>query len=134
MKAIILSLFILGCVTIFPRNPLSDQVLRVRTAYPGKLTNMQCSEYKHNECVKPNIIAYDMSDEKQRAQLIDFNFKCKIAGKRFRICRDRPGFCRWTLECEKHMLFWCKKYKEIYIPASEHAYLMQAKTVCERQK
>jgi hypothetical protein len=134
IRAIIPALLIIGCMTIYTRGPLSEQLLRVRTAYPGKLTNFTCDEYKRGECTKPNMAVYDLNDAAFRNQLNDFGFKCSIAGKRFRVCRDRPGFCQFTLQCEKHILFWCKKYKEIYIPASEHTYLINAKTTCERQK
>lgn len=90
-------------------------------------------EYKGEFCTDFPIIVYDMNDANFRSKANEFGMKCDIAGKRFRICMDKAGFCRSTEKCVKHtLLFWCNLYEEIYIPAKEHQYLLDANTKCKK--
>lgn len=126
---------ILSCATpIFEKNNLANQILRVRVDYPESLTNSTCYEYKSGMCIKFNVDQYDLNDQKIREKLNSFNFKCAIAGKRYRICKDKPGYCRWIEECKKHSFMWwgCREWEEEYIPAKDHKYLIDAGVRCKR--
>ena len=138
MKIFLLLVFLVSCratIPIYSHNALIDQILKVRAAYPGMLTNSACLEYKNGKCVSLDIIQYSLNDPEMRYKLIDLGFKCQVGGKRFRICRDRPGFCRWENKCLSHPWYWpwvCSAYEETYVPASNHQFLIDSKTYCKK--
>ena len=119
--------FILQCKTPekYYHRPLIKQRLVVRPGYPGKLTNRVCNG---DNCTTEE---YSLSDPAFRQTANDLRIICEIAGKRWRICLARPGYCRRTLKCVKKFLWSCKKYEELYIPAERHDYLISANTVCQ---
>lgn len=129
----ILVLISCGTPKIYNRNPLSEQRLVVRQGYPGKLTNQVCLEYKKDKCVNWDVKTYDINDPAIRKQLNEFRITCNIAGERWRVCLEAPGYCRTTLKCIKKFLFWCSKYENKYIPAENHQYLLDANTHCMRE-
>lgn len=100
-------------VTPTPQHELSDQILKPRRGYDGKLTNRACLEYDGKECKKDNVISYDLSDSKFRETANKLDFICNIGGKRFKICMDQAAFCRksTTQLCEwwDLMKLFCKE-------------------------
>lgn len=122
------------------RKPFPQQRLVVREQYPEKLTNQFCEEKRKGECIKWNVVQYDLNDRAVRKLINDAKIPCNIAGRRWRVCLDQPGFCRRSLKCLKWKDRWwdfnprkvCVKRKQVeeYIPASDHEYLHKAKTVC----
>jgi len=92
--------------------------------------------YKNQACTNFDTITYDLKDDNVRNKLVDIGFICDIAGKRYRICREKPGYCRWEIACKHHYWYWmfaCKEHEETYIPASNHQFLVDAKTECRKR-
>ena len=137
----IISIFLLvflSCTTteIYHRSPMYKQRLVVRKGFDGFLTNQVCEEYKKGKCVKWDIIKYDVNDSKFRKKVNDFNITCRVATKRWRICLDKPGFCRRTLKCVEKCWYWlfsCCKYEELFISINDYQYLLDANTYCIRE-
>lgn len=103
---------VVGCESTpkkYPSHELQSQILKLRD---GKLSNKSDS----------GIVKYDLSDETFRKKLNDFGFRCKIGGRRFKICLDKPGFCRHSTEiykCGLFNLFRCTNRLEEYIAEGE---------------
>ena len=131
MKYIILIVLLFSCKhKVYPHNVLSKQILRMRAGYDFKLTNRTCLKYKNDKCTHESIQEYDLRSESVRETFNKLNFICKIADKRFKICKDKPGFCRKTLVCIKKKWFRCVRYKILYQPAADLTYLIEANTRC----
>lgn len=129
---ILLTLFI-GCSTRepLPPNPLYNQILKVRNGHDG-LTNSYCEKYKGNKCESLKIVTYSLKDPKMRYRLgVELGFICYIAGKRYKVCYDKEGFCRFTYE-RSNLVF--KKLVEKYIPLHPLEYHIQANTKCYSNK
>ncbi len=121
---------------------LVGQRLIVRPKYTG-LTNQVCIEFYGNECIKKSVREYKLEDPKVRDSLNEFKFACRIGDKRYRICKDQPGFCRTESHkvCEKwgRTLFkrtaicrrWGKEKKKFYRPISDYQFLLDGATECK---
>ena len=133
--------------------PLQGQRLIPRPGYEGHLTNRVCKDFYGKKCDKDkdgnlevSIRQYDIRDEALRKKLIEFGFACSVGGKRYRICPDRPGFCR--RELHKKCVKWkkglfsrkkkkCKKWDEKivkkYIDAvKDYEFLLDGATECKK--
>ena len=132
MLKMLLALSLISCETtqIYYRSIFTEQRLIVREAYPEYLTNQICLEYKGTVCVKWDIMKYSMNDELFRKHANELGIRCYIGGEYWRICLNKPGFCRRTQECIEQYLFHCEKYEEKYIAAEEHEFLLRAGTYC----
>ena len=133
----ILSLVLLvgsGCseAQIYQQNPLSDQILKPRPGHEGKLTNRACLKFDDDKCVDEKIAEYDLKDAEFRDRVNKMNFICNLGGRRFKICKDKPGFCRFYRQ-KKCFLGICvddKKLTEEYIPVEPYSFILDAKTRC----
>ena len=84
--------------------PLEQQRLIPRPGYEGHLTNRVCLKWYGDHCEKDSVRKYSLKDKKIRNRLIEFQFACRIGGKRYRVCPNKEGFCRR----ERHRV--CKKW------------------------
>lgn len=129
-------LYLMGCqTTTHPKNPLIDQIIKPRVGFDGHLTNRSCLEYDGSNCVKEDISTYDLVDPVIRENLNKLSFICTIAGHRYKVCLDKPGFCRKTVDrvCAKWDLLklFCKHPESWeYIPVENYQYLIDSKTRC----
>lgn len=132
--------------------PLQNQRLIPRPGYEGHLTNRVCKDFYGKKCDKDkdgnlevSIRQYDLKDVTFRKKLIEFDFACSIGGKRYRICPDRPGFCRRELHRKcvkwKKKLFSskkkCKKWEEKIVKkyrdaTTDYEFLLDGATECKR--
>lgn len=98
---------------------LEKQRLIPRPGFGGHLTNRVCTKFYGNTCEQISVRKYSLEDERIRKRLIQFGFACKVGGKRYRICKDKPGLCRRikTDKCIKWKRKWifgkkkCVKYE-----------------------
>ena len=125
---------------VWPENALINQILRVRSGHPSSLTNGRCVSYKQNEktkhweCEDFRINTHSLADQAVRERLNELGFICSIGKKRFKVCMDKPGFCRFKTKST-----WLGLKKELileeYIDAAErHQYLLDAATKCVSSK
>lgn len=126
----------LGCQTAtHPKNALIDQIIKPRAGYQGKLTNRTCLQYDGAKCTLEDMSVYDINDELTRQKLNDLNFICVVAGQRYKVCLDRPGFCR--KEVIAHCASWdilrlfCKyEDKWWYRSIDDYQFLIDSKLRC----
>ena len=136
MKLIILlSILLISCEKKNDHANFSRQRFVPRPGYDHHLTNRVCRSNKLGSCKEWSIRAYDLRDDLVRKQYVDFKIACRIAGRRFRVCLDKPGFCRRERVCKKKSGFFkkkCKKWdKKIeYIPISNYQYLIDSNLEC----
>lgn len=123
---------------VYPPHPLIDEILKVREGHDGNLTNRTCASYdqKTGLCANEKVVDYPLTDADFRATANKFDFICNLGGKRYKICKDKPGFCRigYTQSC---FLFICQDGPEIetdYVPATNSAFLLQANARCANKK
>lgn len=76
-----------------PRSQLSEQILSHRPGYT-ELTNQRCVEYRGEKCTKKDVRTYDLRAQGVRDILNELGFECQIGTKIYRICPDKPGYCR----------------------------------------
>ncbi len=135
-KLALLSLIIAsGCagMKIYPAHPLVDEILKPRAGFDGKLTNRTCGLYDKGACVVEKIATYDLTDSVFRKTVNDLKFICSVGGRRFKVCLDKPGFCRFsseTYKCGFLGLARCSKRIEEYLPADPYQFLIDAKVKC----
>jgi len=105
-----------------------QQILKPRAGHKG-LTNRACLAWNdENECLKYEIQEYLLEDAEFRETVNSFDFICSIGGRRFKVCKDKPGFCRITYtDCG---IFCRRKRHEEYIPAEKYDFLLAANTRC----
>lgn len=127
MKYVFTLLLLAACASEFHynRNQLVEQVL---TARPGKPVLSNSAFVKGEKDVWHNeIVEYDLADEKLRTNMFAMHFVCSIGGKRYKVCADKPGFCRVSYQGG----FFSKKKVEEYIPIKEqYDFIVQARTTC----
>jgi hypothetical protein len=112
---------------IYPQHELSRQILSPRPGHTG-LVNRACAARDSERCTRWLTSEYSLEDPVFRDTANRLNFVCNVGGKRYRICRDKPGLCRiWFTDCG---LFCSKKRHEEYLPASGYQFLLDANTVC----
>lgn len=139
MRALVgaLGLALAACATpLIPAGELHRQLLRPHKGFPGKLVNQDYDEAKKEW----HRVFYDVEKPEDRKRLNDAKFECQIAGHRFAICLDQPGYCErdrvpvsWFLGIK----WWPTKHElrvVTYIPAVEgHQRLVDAGTECFAQ-
>lgn len=123
-------------IPILPRGALLNQLLSPRPGHKG-LTNQTCTKYEKGICKKMDVVDYDLSDDQIRQSLRDVKVVCNVAGRRFRICKDRPGLCT---NCEKVKRFLGfitgrEVYECEYIPMDTgYQRLINSRTLCAAQE
>jgi hypothetical protein len=93
-----LPLFLLAACSsnqLYPQNPLAREILRPRPNHTNKLTNEACLNRDKGVCTSWALKEYDVTDPAVRSELNGLGFTCKVAGKRYHVCMDQPGFCRF---------------------------------------
>jgi hypothetical protein len=61
----------------------------------------------------------------------DLSFVCNLAGRRFKVCLDKPGFCRRWGEKDCDLGIFCKtRQREEYIPAEPMELHLAGNTRC----
>lgn len=120
-----------GSPVIYPQGDMADQILVARHGHDGKLTNQTCRKYEKGQCVDMHLIDYDISDKSFRDNARRLQFVCKMGGKEYKFCTDRPGLCRTTYDCTwlQNIFGGCTKNIE-YIPANPIAPLADAHLQC----
>lgn len=99
---ILAMLFLPGCAAVkegnsgtFTHRPLIEQILRMRPGHAG-LTHQICAEKNwFGDCKRMDLIEYNLNDKAVRDRLIKMNFRCKIAGWRYKIHPNRAAFVRY---------------------------------------
>lgn len=89
-------------------------------------------------------INYDLKDPGIRETLFRLRFACNIVGKRWRICKNRAGYCRRENYCPEWVHSWwrrnvrkkppkCKDWIERtdFISVEKHTFLIAAGTECQ---
>ena len=125
---------VFGCSSApprYPRHELIDQILKPRRGFPGKLTNRACESWgAKGECTAYVILEYDLKNPLFRQTANDLGIICNIAGKRYKLCKDKEGFCRFERKsCGFLGLKSC--LREIgFIDASNSELLLSSGTRC----
>lgn len=133
-----------ACATaplLYPAHPLSDQIIKVRAGHEGFLTNRTCGAYIPGEvapekaCSDERITRYPLNSPEFRATVNKLNFLCNIGGRRFKICVDKPGFCRFSTgpkKCSGFLGLFCKEGERLeeYLPVEQYRFLLDANAKC----
>lgn len=134
----LLALLTIGCGApqIYSPHPLVEQILRPRTGFEGSLTNRTCKKYDGSKCLGEEIQVYPLNDQAFRESVNKFNFICSIGGRRFKICRDKPGFCRFTYKQSCFLGVFCKPGEKLeeYTPVEQYRFLLDADTRCANKE
>lgn len=129
--------------TIYPEHPLSDQILKPREGFDNKLTNRAClpktdpnAPDSSPDCPLEKITAYPMFDPEFRKTVNRLNFICNVGGKRYKICLDKPGFCRFSQKQDCFLGIFCKdgELLEEYLPVEKYRFLADANTRCANKE
>ena len=127
----------LGCSTspeLYPEHELVDKLLKPRAGFQGKLTNLVClAKSPDGKCTEEKIITYDLADEEFRETTNRLNFLCKVGSKRYKICTDKEGFCRFSYKKSCFILGWpCSRGERLeeFLPVTQYRYLLDARTRC----
>ena len=113
---------------ILNKSKLVDQILRPRKGHEPNLTNFTCKKKNLDKCEDWDKAFYDVNDSDLRKRLNDLGFVCSIAGKRYKVCLDRPGFCRFGAK-RKYLLFKSLELVD-YIPISQYTFLIDSDSKC----
>lgn len=120
---------------IYTPNPLASEILTPRPGHDGKLTNRTCSAYSGETCVTEKIVDYDLSDPTFRSTANTLNFICKIGGKRYKVCKDQPGFCRMTYHQNCTLGIFCGPNRETveFLPIMPYQTILNLGVKCFSQ-
>lgn len=128
--ALLFSIVFTSCSTSEIHSPTLQQIIRPRDGYDG-LTNRVCLKYSpFGSCKQFDDTNYDLKDHAVRKMLVDFSFRCSIAGRRFKIHPDKASFARYE---EVDSCWLCRKKTIITeeIPMEGNIdYLIKADTYC----
>lgn len=136
---LLLMMLLSGCSTAperIMRHELLEQILTPRKGAKG-LTNRACDEWEEGKgCKTWGVRDYDLNDPAIRKQLNDLGFLCQVGGRRFKVCLDKPGFCRISWD-EKRDCFLgiCGSARRVnrkveYVPVEPYQALLDAKVRC----
>lgn len=134
LALLLLSLSLNACSTAqtkYPRHRLNEQILMVRPGHPG-LTNNACEAWdEKGACTTFVVKDYLLTDQTFRNTVNDLGFMCVLGNRVFRVCRDKPGFCRVTYEKKCQAVVFCKRERhEEFIPMEPLQYHLDAATHC----
>lgn len=120
-----------GVPDFVPRHVFIDQILTPRRGMVG-LTNRACSGAdEKGACKGFDIVEYKLDDEQTRKDFNTLGFICNIGGRRFKVCMDKPGFCRISYKKKCTLGIVCHtKLLEEYLPVADYEFLLKAKTRC----
>lgn len=132
LSKILLLTFLVACSSTIEHSTLDKQRLAPRSSHRPNLTNKICKKEKFKKCSEWSILTYDMKNEVVRKQLNQLGFACNLSKKRWRVCSDRPGFCRRETICTKYKRKKCKKKetKETYINLDSYDFLVNSGFDC----
>lgn len=133
----LLLLPLLSCANaqLYPQQSLSREILMPRLGHDGKLTNQACLQYNLDKCMSWGIKEYDLANPAFRDTANAADFICNVSGKRYKICKDKPGFCRIGYQCSR-VLGICSSQTEIetdYIPAIPYQKILDLNVKCFNQ-
>jgi hypothetical protein len=117
-----------GSVQEYQNVPLIQRVLRVLPSHPDRLTNRACLRYENGACTNWDVSTYSLEDAATRDLLVRLRFVCQVAGERFKVCPDRPGFCQYT-----YVKKWALAPRKLvikYVPLSPSEFHVSAATTC----
>lgn len=129
--------------TIYPEHPLVDEILKVRKGHEGLLTNRTCALKTDPNaadsspgCQVEHIKDYALSDPEFRQTVNRLNFICNVGGKRYKICLDKPGFCRFSYTQDCFLGFICKPAERLeeYLPVEKYGFLLDANVRCAKKE
>jgi hypothetical protein len=103
--------------------------------HDGKLVNHDCTKYKGDTCQEKSIKEYDLADPVERATMNSLHVVCRIAGEHYKICKDKPGFCRFTYKKNCVLGIFCQAdtKTENYIPVIPYQFILDSGVVCASQ-
>lgn len=133
----LLLLACMGCASVSPDAPptrhiLLKQILAPRAGYKT-LTNQVCLNYSKDGHCEVETVEYDLNDQAVRDRLADVEFRCRINGEIFYICRNKPGFCHRGYDILKKFgpFVTSRKVHIEYIDINErYQFLLDSKTRC----
>lgn len=121
----------------YPAHPLVDQILKVRPGHEGVLTNRSCAanDPATGYCTQAKIQEYPLADPAFRETANRLNFLCNIGGKRYKICKDKPGFCRIGYLPKCFLVFCQQEEVELdYLPVGNYQFLLDAAARCANKE
>jgi hypothetical protein len=153
LRSLLVTIFVTGgCSSapiIYPEHPLADQIIKPREGHEGKLTHRSClaksktplspgqkPETDGRYCADQQIREYPLEDPTFRETVNKLDFICNIGGSRYKICKDKPGFCRFTRAPKSCVLIFCKPgaiIEDDYLPVAKYRFLLDAKTRCAKK-
>lgn len=91
-----LMLLFLGCATKppLPRSALIDQRLSARPGDRRELSNTAEVLAPDGKTLTLALEYQDLTDPSVRETLFRLRFICSVGGRLFKVCPDKPGFCR----------------------------------------
>jgi hypothetical protein len=103
----------------------------VRPGQPA-LSNRACEAWdEKGVCTNYVVKYYALSDATFRKTVNDLQFMCVIGGRVFKVCLDKPGFCRHTTEKHCTLGVFCQsKRHEEFIPIEPLQFHLDAGTQC----
>lgn len=123
-----------GCAapTLYPEHALVDQIIKVRAGHEGNLTNRTVTGYDKDGKPIEKIKDYSLESQDFRETVNRLSFICNIGGKRYKICLDKPGFCRFSRDEKCFLGIFCKDSDVIeeYLPVEKYGFLLDANARC----
>jgi hypothetical protein len=120
-----------GCSGVQARNPLVQQIIRMRAGHKG-LTHQICGERNWmGKCQRMDLVEYDLNDVAVRQKLVSLAFRCRIAGWRYKIDPDAPAFVRYQRVTEGSWLNRKERTLKVNrVDFSETQFLIDSAAVC----
>lgn len=137
---------LVACATgpaLYPEHPLVDQIIKVRQGHDGMLTNRTCTEKpdpalkdSSPDCPLEHIKDYPLADVDFRQTANRLNFICNVGGKRYKICLDKPGFCRFSYKQDCFLGIFCHPAERLeeYLPVEKYGFLLDANARCAKKE
>lgn len=137
---LLLPVLLNNCVTepTYLQHPLESEIISPRPGHDGKLTNRArvCVAEQDGKCIKWGFTVkeYDLSDPNFRTLVNRMGFICSVGCHRYKICIDKPGFCRVSYTSNWiGGLFGQRDRHEDYLPISPYQAVLDANVRCFNQ-